>query len=303
MDNLFRNLALMGARAAFLSLNQLSRIQRPYSEYGQRRENLDFFNRYLKKFLMDFTGLMPEAKSILCVAYLQKITEVVFSFKNHKLNTLLPPTYIYRKPEDDIGLALGQATEGTPYKIKEAVLPRKLASAFSGLGEYGKNNLIYIKGMGSFAYLSTYLTSIGCGTSTGSLKALKECQQCTACIDNCPSGSLSVKGFTFKPNRCLTYLNENGGLFPGWLKSSWHNSIVGCMRCQSVCPRNRELVGQIEKGPVFSCRETEAILGGALFKQLSADTRKKLASVCMDDYYSLLARNIRALMDSKLSGS
>jgi len=303
LGNISERLSRFGARAAFLSIDRLSHIQKPYRDYQGREEDLDFFNRYLKKFLIDYSKLMPEARSIITIAYPQKITEIVFSSVNQKISTLIPPTYIYHTPEKDISLAMKQAIKGSPYKIKGAILPKKLTAALSGLGRYGKNNLIYVRGMGSFAYLSTYLTDIKADVCADNpMPALESCQQCYSCIENCPSGCLSRQGFNFKPYRCLTYLNENEGMFPDWIDNKWHNAIVGCMKCQIVCPQNRDMVNHTEKGPEFRQHETEAIVKGSPFEQLPADTRQKLSLMCMDDYYDLLARNLKALINSQITG-
>jgi epoxyqueuosine reductase len=94
---------------------------------------------------------LKDARSIIIVTSPQPQFRVVFTWKGEKRPALLPPTYVRYKA---IKARAKQLLEGilgpAGYRIAAAYLPEKLLVARSGLGSYGKNNISYVPGMGSF---------------------------------------------------------------------------------------------------------------------------------------------------------
>jgi epoxyqueuosine reductase len=123
------------------------------------------------------------------------------------------------------------------------------------------------------------------------------CRNCHRCVEACPTGSLRSDRFLVEASRCLTYFNEREGAFPGWVETDWHNAVFGCMRCQEVCPANRNLIERSGLSPLaFNESEAAAILQKTPLTELGPATRTKLHELCMDDDYQLLARNLGALV-------
>jgi epoxyqueuosine reductase len=98
---------------------------------------------------------------------------------------------------------------------------------------------------------------------------------------------------------CLTFHNEVIDAFPDWLAPAWHNSLIGCMICQDVCPANKEQISWIMPGGEFSEKETMMILDGASGKELPSMTAAKLQKVNMLDSCDVLGRNLRLLIDKE----
>jgi epoxyqueuosine reductase len=116
------------------------------------------------------------------------------------------------------------------------VLERGLAFT-SGIGFFGKNNMLIIPGYGSYFYLAEIF-------STAPLEfphvtpMQNQCGSCTLCVDACPTGALE-KPFSLDASRCLSYLSiEYKGELPGTLAPKMGRCFFGCDRCQEACPFN-----------------------------------------------------------------
>ncbi|MEE9378294.1 MAG: hypothetical protein V3V33_09695 [Candidatus Lokiarchaeia archaeon] len=69
---------------------------------------------------------------------------------------LIPPTYLYGlKVINEMIEFLTEILKPGEYNVAYARLPQKTLAVRSGLAEYGRNNITYIPGMGSFHRLTT----------------------------------------------------------------------------------------------------------------------------------------------------
>jgi epoxyqueuosine reductase len=192
---------------------------------------------------------------------------------------------------------LQNVLDSNGYQLHRAALPLKLLAVFSGLAKYGKNNVVYAEGLGSFFRLIAFLSDMPPGRSHWlEPRAMKECNKCKACLNACPTGAIVPDRFLIHAERCITFLNEGTGDFPEWIDPAWHNSLVGCMRCQLVCPVNKRFVTWVEEGETFNETETDLILNGVPLDRLPSETAHKLNRSYMVDYLDVLPRNLRALL-------
>ena len=129
--------------------------------------------------------------------------------------------------------------------------------------------------------------------------AMEACENCELCRQNCPTGSIPFDRFLIHAENCLGFLNEMEPDFPYWvhLQPDWHNALIGCMRCQFVCPVNKPYLDNIAAGPSFSEEETGLIMNKTPLEDLSPATRQKLK--ISDGVYSLLAPNLSALIEKQ----
>jgi len=95
----------------------------------------------------------------------------------------------------------------------------------------------------------------------------------------------------------LTYFNERVAEFPDWVAPSWHNSLIGCMICQRVCPVNTQFLDWYEETVSFSEPETEQILNGVPKDQLSRSASEKLRKIYLLEEMALLPKNLRVLIN------
>ena len=75
--------------------------------------------------------------------------------------------------------------------------------------------------------------------------------------------------------------------------------LIGCMRCQLVCPVNRDQLNKIVPGVAFSEEETARLLQKTPWNTLSDEIRRKLTEIAMDDSYEVLARNLEVLIKAQ----
>lgn len=192
---------------------------------------------------------------------------------------------------------LERAFEKTGYTIIKATLPLKLLAVRSGLGSYGRNNICYVEGMGSFHRLKAFYTDYPFPIDDWhEKKMIDRCMSCSLCSQACPTQCITLERFLIHAEQCLTYFNENEKEFPKWIDPRSHNALVGCMKCQLVCPENRAVVHLKERGATFSEEETSMILRETPLEGLPATLVSKLRRFNIDEYYSVLPRNLAVLL-------
>jgi epoxyqueuosine reductase len=171
----------------------------------------------------------------------------------------------------------------------------------SGLAEYGRNNICYVQGMGSFLQLIAAFSDLPCDHDPWlEPKALDRCHSCFACVRRCPTGAITKDRFLIRAERCLTYHNEAATDFPAWIDPAWHHCLIGCLRCQTVCPENKSLLGWFEDRAEFSETETNLMLQRVPLEQLPIETAAKLKSLKINEDYRLLCRNLSMILRGKI---
>jgi epoxyqueuosine reductase len=123
---------------------------------------------------------------------------------------------------------------------------------------------------------------------------LERCQKCKACANHCPTGAIPTDRFLLHGERCLVFFNERPPeyRFPDWVAPTAHNSLIGCMTCQQVCPENKELLNQYADEVTFSHAETSLLLNGAMVDHLPPETVRKLERIDMINDLQLIPRNL-----------
>lgn len=246
----------------------------------------------------DFTG----ARSIIVVALPRPQTQAVFNRHGRRLPLILPPTYTgYSATDEYVVSLLGELLAPYGCRTVAARLPLKLLATRSGLGTYGRNNICYVPGMGSFLQLAAAYSDLTCSQDTWQeARMLERCRTCKACLRRCPTGAIPTDGFLIRAERCLVFHNERRAEipFPGWIDPSWHNCLEGCMLCQWACPEDKPFRNWIEGTEEFSEEETSVLLNRASPDQLSPDTAAKLERLGLLGDVELLARNLGVFFDA-----
>jgi epoxyqueuosine reductase len=256
----------------------------------------DLYNEWIGKFEFTLPEDLPNAKSILVIAAPQPQFQVSFSWRTESHSAIIPPNYLChsdRLAENILSRILGREK----YTAANNLLPKKLLAVRSGLAKYGKNNLVYIPGMGSFHRLIIFYIDLPCPEHTWQeVQMAEECRECEACLRGCPTRAISSDRFLVYAERCISFYNERAGDFPEWIKPSMHNALVGCLYCQRVCPLNKPFIQWIEKKAEFSEEETRLLMEGAPQDQLAAATIKKIEELDCLEYLNVLGRNLSALL-------
>lgn len=263
----------------------------------------DVYEETLTWFSFEPPQPLSHARSIIIIALPVPQTRVIFRPNGKLLPVILPPTYAgYSVTTRRVQKALGDFLAPKGYEVAKTALPLKTLAVRSGLADYGRNNICYVRGMGSFLQLVGCYSDLPCREdSWRRATMLERCKSCNACERKCPTGAIRPERFLLHTERCLTFHNERRGDFPEWIDASGHNCLIGCMHCQSTCPANKRFRTWIEDKCEFTADETALLLNRVPIAQLPTAMMEKLESLKLTDSLEILSRNLSALLRSNLS--
>lgn len=293
-----------GDQAAVIPIHRLQNIRQEIADL-QRCENLNHFQQFIVNniYSLGMPDTDYEIRSILIVAYPSPAAvKVVFGWEGNRIPLTIPASYIdkTRSPRR-IETYLQAFLNPQGYHIVYAPrLPHKLIAVRSGLGEYGRNNICYVNGMGSFLNLNPYFSDIPCREDPWQdIRQMDACQTCQICQQHCPTGAILPTRFLIDNERCLTFFNEAGAEwdFPDWIDPSAHHTLYGCLRCQAVCPKNKPYLKLIDAPIEITEEETAILLEGKSDEQLPEQFKAKVNALDMQEYFSAIPRNLRIFLN------
>jgi len=294
---LYARLGERGYQCRIVSVQHLDDLKKEIeSQNTQGLFDQGFYRQRLISFSYGPPENLRDARSLIVAAVPQPQIQVIFNWNGKSYPLIIPPTYLHYPNKMVEGL-LTEILRPKGYQLASSVLPVKLLSARSGLCFYGKNNICYVPGMGSFHRLMAFYSDLPCEQDLWRESImLEDCENCSACLNSCPTAAIDSNRFLLRAERCLTFLNEGSDDFPKWINPTWHNCLVGCLHCQRACPQNRDLLEWIVPGAEFSPDETASLLDGTPLEELPAETSKKLEQLDMIEYFDILPRNLRVLL-------
>ena len=137
--------------------------------------------------------------------------------------------------------------------VDSAPIMERSYAASSGIGFFGKNNMLIVPGHGSYCFLVEILTTAPFSIPPGG-EMESRCGSCTRCIESCPTGALKAP-FRIDVSRCLSYLTiEARDDIDRELGAKMGKAFFGCDLCQEVCPFNEE------HAPTVSLPSAESIV-------------------------------------------
>lgn len=298
-----KELQKVGAQGRFISISHLNKLE---NELNEIKENRFYGKKVYEKYLnnyFDFSSLYrnSEIKSLCIVATSSQQNIIKFEYDDSYINVEVPPIYVDRKKVvNDIKSITSNVFSKFGYKTFSVVLPKKSMAVHSGLAKYGKNNLVYVDGMGSYHRLTAFASDIPCDIGEWyELIQLENCNSCSACGKICPTKAINSDNFIIDTDKCLAFYNEQPEPFPDWINLSWHNSLIGCIKCQEICPYNKQFKRNKEIIATFNKEETRIIMNQLPFYELPKNLQDKLISLCLDNYYDKLSRNLGVLFTKK----
>lgn len=306
VDELHSRLEQKGYRARSVSVEHLRDLQSGI-ESNRALLNDELYQEYLAEFVFRAPNDLPNAKSVIVVAVPRPQVRITFTWQGRIRPVIVPPNYTFRREtEEGVETLLSSVLNPEGYHVAGAALPLKYLAVCSGLGSYGRNNICYVEGMGSFHRLVALYTDLPTPEDNWQEPQMMErCLNCQACLRSCVTGAISKDRFLLRAERCLTFHNERLIEFPDWINSSWHNALIGCLRCQIVCPQNIAFRKWIEGDQVFSEEETALILNRTPIDLLPGETVEKLRRADLSDglmgIKSDLARNLTVLLRTEES--
>lgn len=263
--------------------------------------NEEFHNETLSFFSFRPPDDLPSAASLIVVATARHQNKASFTWNGKIVTLILPPTYLgYYETPRQIGERLKEWLSPLGYAVASARLPLKPLAAHSGLAKYGRNNITYIAGMGSFFQLAAFFSDLPCQEDGWHEPTMIDrCQKCRVCLNQCHSRAITSERFLLRAERCLTFHNERSPdhPFPTWIDQAWHHCVIGCMDCQEFCPENRAFRKCFDVEETFTHEETSLLLRGTSPDQLPSSSKAKLERLDLLGYLKLLPRNLSVFFE------
>ena len=297
-DRIYRKLRAFGLRSRIIPYEHVAEIREEFErKVAEGTIDAEVYSRYLTN--MDFRlpdDLIP-VRSVILIAAVQPKREIVFTVDGHKVSGIIPSTYDH-EIDSLVTRILHEAMANGPYKIVRARLPLKLPAVRCGLAKYGRNNVAYVDGAGSFCRLMAFYTNLPATEDHWQEpQMLDQCADCNACAKRCPTGAISEDRFAVHAERCLSFFNESAEPIPDWVTPEMHHCLIGCTRCTDCCPVNKDTKGWVSTRCEFSREETSAILGAASGTSLHPEIELLLKRTNFEEGLELFPRNLRLLVD------
>jgi epoxyqueuosine reductase len=300
VEHFHKELELIGCKGRILSAKHITDVQRDIQGYRDKQLLDPVFYEEYKNFFESEAKVDFEVNSLFIISRPDPPTKVKFHWNKKELVLLVPPTYLHGlEITNQFKDFLNNILSPMGYTAAYARLPVKSLAVHSGLAQYGKNNITYVEGMGSFHRLTVFYSDFPYDQEQWyELRRMEICEKCSACVLNCPTNAIPTDRFLLRAERCLTYHNEHppDTPFPEWIDPTWHNCLIGCLHCQNVCPANKKVKDWFRLGPEFSEQETKMILSGKTLDQLPKLTSNKLEIHDLTEYIELFPRNISVFL-------
>ena len=256
-------------RGYLVGIGGIDLLKNVKKELEQRKATKEidpnFFEENLN-FIRDLnTSEINHSSSLLVVAVPRSAHIVSFELDTKIIEMILPPTYVgSRNLFETIRQDLEKHVFAGQVKVTTLSAPLKALASLLGIVSYGRNNITYIPEFGSYFQLVGFLANTPLPKTefieNNRKKELKECDNCRACIKACPMRVISKDRFLIHAEKCYTLFSESISPIPSEIHPPSSDCIIGCMKCQMVCPVNKGRLKYKNTGVSFSSKETHAIL-------------------------------------------
>lgn len=219
-----------------------------YEKFNQKTE-LNFFSDF-DNFSFEKRSIIssnyPNCKSIISIAFPYPILKNTYSDVLSKHGYLISSYALINDYHLIIQNILSNITKqlishypNGYFKILSDSNPlfEKEIAKKCGIGNYGKNSLLYNKKYGSHFFLAEILTDIHFESYNLNEAQEMPCDNCNLCKTSCPNNAIQNNMINGK--KCISALTASKKFFyPHLIK----NHLWGCDICQNVCPINKNLL-------------------------------------------------------------
>lgn len=292
-----------GYRAAAAGIEALDAVREALEKRRRRGEFAPgFFEENLSSFAYLAGTALRAPRSVIVVAIPAPVHTLLFETGDGRMETVIPPTYLsYRPAFERIRREIAAELLGGDDGIELLKAPYKSLAVGVGLALYGRNNVTYVPGLGSYVQLAAYVLDRSTDAPRpflGIERRLDRCSACRACVLACPMGAIGEDRFLIRADRCYTLMSESARPIPEDVRPPSPDCLVGCLRCQVVCPENKGVLRK-EAAPVsFTSAETAAFLGDpeAAPEGLRRSIREKFEIMAMSEDIPIFRRNLIVLL-------
>ena len=294
-----------GWACGFCSIGRLAALQEDARRMAPGGVDPEVMRERLGFYEFQPPASLPGAHSLIVAAVPLPSARVRFTWNGAVVEVMVPPAYVgYEAAGRRVQAFLQGLLTPLGRRLETVRLPEKLLAARVGLAFYGRNNLAYVPGMGSYLRLATFYTDLELSEDRWrEPRELPRCQSCGACRKTCPTGAIPADRFLLRAERCLVFHNErpSGIPFPAWIPAGAHGCLVGCLKCQVPCPENARCRGRVEDAGDYTEEETSCLLEGRPLESLDPRLRAKLDASDLTPVHGMMARNLRTLLSPDAS--
>ncbi len=130
--------------------------------------------------------------------------------------------------------------------VDSAPLMERTLALMAGLGSLGKNGSILIENVGPSVLLGEIVcANVPVPTSSPLPMAFERCDECTVCMDSCPTGAI-IEPAIVDASKCLSYWSIEEKEAPPKAVSRHFKQIFGCDICTTVCPLSNSAESALE---------------------------------------------------------
>jgi epoxyqueuosine reductase len=272
----------------------------------KRRHTGEIEANFYQNYLTSFTYLegcpIKNPQSVIIIAVPAPAHILSFSHGDKKIETVLPPTYVrYRKRFEEVRDDLREAVSRLNCRLEILNAPLKALGNRLGLLSYGRNNVGYINGLGSYFQLVGLVSDQRFHKkdipSEPAEMLLPRCLDCRICAAACPTGAIDRERVLLHAEKCYTLFSESPKPIPAGLKPPSPKCLIGCLRCQELCPENKGLLRYEVAAVSFNEEETGAFFGlTGTSGRVIDDTRAKFQELGLTEGFPVLARNLERML-------
>jgi len=295
-----------GYKAGFAGVSLLEAVR---EKLTKRREEGEFAPGFFEQNLSIFMYLegisMQRPESIVVVAVPSPAYILKFDVEAGPVETILPPTYVrYRDLFENVRQDLQKTVFGRDGSVETIQAPLKSLAVCLGMASYGRNNIAFVPDFGSYFQLAGYITDIPLGTTAEDIRLerkLRLCSSCQACFKACPRGAIAEDRFLIHAERCYTLYSESSEPIPPDVEPPSPDCLIGCLKCQELCPANKGLLKKENAEVAFTKDETLALLEDGDFQDedLAKRIQAKFDVLALTESVSIFRRNLRQLLRLK----
>lgn len=295
MKSILRDIQSLNYKIAIIPIECLQELAREINELKDNN-NIGKLQNWIinEMYVLDYSSLSFKPKSIVLTAKKHDIKQIVFNYHGKKITDYL--SLFNTKLKDSCTKVFKIYGYKLSYKFW---LPSKRLAVKAGICEYGRNNITYVKGWGSFFEHASFFSDLEPPKNYvwRAVKNMDLCQKCKACISACPTSAILKDRFLINPDYCISNFNEMGTEpFPDFIPKESHLSIVDCLICQKACPYNKAVLRAVNSTVEFNEMETELLLKGVPIDKLPTTLKDKIEILNMKWFYESIPRNLKALL-------
>ncbi len=245
---------------------------------------------------------VQEPRGLVMLALPRPAHSVRLEFEEGPREFYFPPTYVEYNPTFDVVLGWFRDDLGLgPREADIVSAPLKSLAAMAGLIRFGRNNIGYVDGFGSYVQLFGIVTRFPLEPD-GEPRAVEDqvldrCRDCRACANVCRAGAIGLDRFLLRAESCYVLASESHEPIPEGMTPPSTDCLIGCLKCQEVCPENKGLLRKVATGLSFDRRETEILLAEPENRPADAwqAIESKFATLHTTEKAGTLSRNLRWL--------